>query len=175
MASPALTLSPPSVTSLPAALSGQITSFIGGQTVTFRLDNPTSGTVLAGSIVPSPVPAAGTSNVSVTLPSGTAAGAHTVYAVGSLGDTASAPVSVLVPQTLITTAWDLRDASAGGAEINASDAVAFAADGRTLTTTPPSTAFATTRYLQLDQATALPSNATPSAASFSFRYAARAR
>ena len=31
-------------------------SFIDGQTVTFRLDNSTSGTVLTGSITPSPVP-----------------------------------------------------------------------------------------------------------------------
>ena len=94
--------------------------------------------MLTGSILPSPVPANGTANVSVTLPSGTAAGAHTVYAIGSLGDTASAPVTVLVPQTLVTTAWDLDDASAGGAEVNASDPVAFASDGRTVTTTAPS-------------------------------------
>ena len=171
---PALSLSPASVTTLPAALSGQITNFINGQTVTFRLDNPTSGTLLTGSIAPSPVPASGTSTVNVTLPSGTAAGAHTVYAIGSLGDSASAPVTVLVPQTLVTSAWDLDDASAGGAEVNASDPVAFASDGRTLTTTAPTTAFATGRYLQLDQATALPSNATPSAATFDFRFAAAA-
>ena len=131
VSAPALSLSPASVTALPAALSGQITNFITGQTVTFRLDNPTSGTLLTGSIAPSPVPASGTANVSVTLPSGTAAGAHTVYAIGSLGDSASAPVTVLVPQTLVTSAWDLDDASAGGAEVNASDPVAFAADGRT--------------------------------------------
>ena len=107
VATPALSLAPPSVTTLPAALTGQITNYVNGQTVTFRLDNPTTGTVLTGSIIPSPVPANGTANVSVTLPSGTAAGAHTVYAIGSLGDTASAPVTVLVPQTLVTTAWDL--------------------------------------------------------------------
>ena len=174
VSAPALSLSPASVTTLPAALSGQITNFINGQTVTFRLDNPTSGTLLTGSIAPSPVPASGTSTVNVTLPSGTAAGAHTVYAIGSLGDSASAPVTVLVPQTLVTSAWDLDDASAGGAEVNASDPVAFASDGRTVTTTAPSTAFATTRYLLFDQATALPSNATPSSASFDFRFAAAA-
>ena len=174
VSAPALSLSPASVTTLPAALSGQITNFINGQTVTFRLDNPTSGTLLTGSIAPSPVPASGTSTVNVTLPSGTAAGTHTVYAIGSLGDSASAPVTVLVPQTLVTSAWDLDDASAGGAEVNASDPVAFASDGRTVTTTAPNTAFATTRYLLFDQATALPSNATPSSASFDFRFAAAA-
>ena len=174
VSAPALSLSPASVTALPAALSGQITNFITGQTVTFRLDNPTSGTLLTGSIAPSPVPASGTANVSVTLPSGTAAGAHTVYAIGSQGDSASAPVTVLVPQTLVTSAWDLDDASAGGAEVNANDPVAFAADGRTVTTTAPSTAFAATRFLVFDQAAALPSNATPSSASFDFRFAAAA-
>jgi hypothetical protein len=172
LATPALSLSPAPVTTLPAALSGQITNYINGQTVTFRLDNPTTGAVLTGNITPSPVPANGTANVSITLPAGTAAGAHTVYAIGSLGDSASAPVTVLVPQTLVTSAWDLDDASAGGAEVNASDPVAFASDGRTVTTTAPAAAFAATRFLVFDQATALPSNATPSSATFDFRYAA---
>lgn len=174
VSAPALSLSSASVPALPAALSGQITNYISGQTVTFRLDNPTTGTLLAGSITPSTVPANGTANVSVTLPTGTATGAHTIYAIGSLNDSASAPVTVLVPQTLVTSAWDLDDASAGGAEVNANDPVAFAADGRTVTTTAPSTAFAATRYLVFDQATALPSNATPSSATFDFRFAAAA-
>jgi hypothetical protein len=94
----ALSLSPATVTSLPSTPTGQITNFVQAQTVTFRLDNPSTGTVLTGSITPTPVPSNGTSSVSVTLPAGTANGAHTVYAVGSLGDQAGAPVTVNRPQ-----------------------------------------------------------------------------
>jgi hypothetical protein len=172
VAAPALALSASSVPSLPATLGGQITAFADGQTVSFRLDDANSGTLLLGSITPSPVPASGTATVSVTLPAGTAIGAHTIFAVGSAGDVASALVTVLTPQTLTTTAWDLRDASAGGAEANASDPFAFASDGRTVTTTAAPLNFTATRYLQVNQNAALPSNATPTSASFDFRYAA---
>jgi hypothetical protein len=49
---------------------------------------------LAGSIAPNPVPGSGSASVSVTIPSGTAAGVHTIYAVGSQGSTAGATVTV---------------------------------------------------------------------------------
>ncbi len=94
VASPSLTLSPTTVNSLPATLTGSIQSFIDGQTVTFRLDNQTTGTVLSGSITPSPVPSSGTSSVSVTLPAGTADGSHAIYAIGDQGDVASTDVTV---------------------------------------------------------------------------------
>jgi hypothetical protein len=94
VASPVLTLDSSTVSCLPATVSGQITSFVDGQTVSFRLDNPTSGTVLSGTITPSPVPGSGTASVSVTIPSGTTDGSHTIYAIGSQGDTASAPLTV---------------------------------------------------------------------------------
>ena len=96
VAAAAMTLSPTTITSLPATLTGQVTSFISGQTVTFRLDNPTTGTVLSGSINPSPVPSNGTASVSVTIPAGTSNGSHTVYAIGSQGDQASVAISVQV-------------------------------------------------------------------------------
>ncbi len=94
VASAALTLNSSTVSCLPTTISGQITSFVDGQTVSFRLDNPTSGTVLSGSITPSPVPSGGTASVSVTIPAGTSNGSHTVYAIGSQGDMASAPLTV---------------------------------------------------------------------------------
>lgn len=94
IASPSLSLSPSTPSCLPESLNGQIQNFIAGQTVSFRLDNPTSGQMLTGSITPSPVPAGGTANASVTIPGGISDGAHTVYAVGSGGDIASAPVTV---------------------------------------------------------------------------------
>ena len=171
VAAPALSLNRSSVTSLPATVTGQITNFIGGQTVSLRLDGP-GGQTLGGGITPSPVPGTGTANVSVTLPAGTAAGAHTIHAVGAAGDSAAAPLAVLVPQTLATSAWDLRDASAGTGEVDGSDPVAFASDGRTVTATAPPTAFSTSRYLQLDFNGPLPTTATPSSAGFDFRFAA---
>jgi len=169
----ALSLSSASVASLPATLSGQITSFNSGQTVVFRLDNPSSGTVLTGSITPSTVPANGTASVSVTIPSGTSTGSHTVYAVGSGGDTAGASLSVLTPQTVSTTAWNLGDASSG-TDADASDPIAFASDGRTVATTTPTTAFAATRYLLVDYNSALPTNVAPTSGTFNFRFASPA-
>ncbi len=91
---PALSLSPSTVTSLPADLTGTLSGFATGETVTFRLDDPGTGTVLTGSISPDPVPTDGQASVSVTLPNGTADGAHTVYAIGSAGTAASAAVAV---------------------------------------------------------------------------------
>ena len=83
------------VTSLPATLEGDVAGFIDGESVVFRLDDPTSGTVLSGSITPDPVPSGGTSTVSVAIPSGTTRGPHTVYAIGSAGSTAGAGFTVL--------------------------------------------------------------------------------
>lgn len=80
-----LSLSPTTVTSFPAGLSGSLTGFVTGETVTFRLDDPDTGGVLSGSTSPDPIPNDGQASVSVTLPNGTADGAHTVYAVGSQG------------------------------------------------------------------------------------------
>ncbi|GIV00569.1 MAG: hypothetical protein KatS3mg014_2184 [Actinomycetota bacterium] len=91
---PTLTLTPSTVTSLPASPGGTLTGFATGETVTFRLDDPNGGTVLSGSIDPDPVPLDGQATVSVTLPNGTADGAHTVYAVGSAGTQASVAVTV---------------------------------------------------------------------------------
>ena len=85
---------------------------------------------------------------------------------------ASALVSILVAQTLTTSAWDLRDASAGGSAVNASDPIAFASDGRTLTTSNPPTSFSTDRYLQIDANGPLPANAAPTSATFNMRFAA---
>ena len=87
---------------------------------------------------------------------------------------ASALVSVLVPQTLTTSAWDLRDASAGGSAVNVSDPIAFASDGRTVATSTPPTSFSTSRYLEIDANGPLPTNASPTSATFNMRFAAGA-
>jgi hypothetical protein len=75
----------PTLTRATATLTGTIANFITGETLTFRLDNATSGTVLAGTLTgvatPTTVPSGGGGGVTVVLPAGTTAGAHTVYAV----------------------------------------------------------------------------------------------
>jgi hypothetical protein len=176
VAAPALSLTPTTVTSLPATLGGQISNFLGAQTVAFRLDNPTTGTVLSGSITPSPVPTSGTATVSVTIPAGTSNGVHTVYAVGSAGDTASASVTVSLPvaSTIATSAWDVRDASAGSAEVNQSDTSAFAGDGRAAVSGSFATAFSTSRYIQYDFANPLAPGESVSSVKFNFSYAGTA-
>ena len=93
--SPSLTLSTTTLSALPTTSGGSIANFLDGETVTYRLDNPTTGTLLVGSITPSPVPVGGSAAVSVTIPIGTTLGAHTVFAVGSLGSTASAAITVV--------------------------------------------------------------------------------
>jgi hypothetical protein len=95
VASPSLTLSTTTMNALPTTSGGSLASFLDGESVTFRLDNATSGTVLTGSITPSPVPTGGSATVSVTIPAGTTLGAHTVFAVGALGSTASAAITVV--------------------------------------------------------------------------------
>ncbi len=176
VAAPSLSLTPTSVSSLPAALSGQIQNFVSGQTVTFRLDNATTGTVLSGSISPSPVPASGTSSVSVTLPAGTANGAHTIYAIGSAGDIASAAVTVSGPvtTTFSVSAWDGRDASAGGSAVNQSDTSAYAGDSRTAASGAFATTFSTSRFLQYTFDNPLPTAGVVSSAAFNFNFAGTA-
>jgi hypothetical protein len=94
VSSPGLSLSPTTASCLPETLTGQIQNFIAGQTVSFKLDDPNTGQALTGSITPSPVPSGGTASASVTVPSGTSDGSHTVYAVASGGDVASTPITV---------------------------------------------------------------------------------
>jgi len=171
VAAPTLTLDRSSVAALPATITGRISNFGAGQTVSLRLDGP-NGPALTGGISPSPVPASGAADVTVTLPAGTAAGQHAIYAVGDAGDEANAQVTVLASHAVTTSAWDLRDASAGGTELNASDPSAFSADGRTMTTTPPPATFRANRYLQIDFNGPVPASAITSSASFDFRFAA---
>ena len=174
---PKLTLSGSStVTSLPATLTGSISNFASGQAVSFRLDDPSSGQLLAGTSSPTPTPADGQASVSVTIPSGTANGVHTLYAIGTGGDVAGADFTVAVPTpptTITTSAWDIRDAS-GGAEVASPDFSAFA-DGLTGTSGSFGSAFSASRYLQLDLNDPLMPGAPVSSASFSFRFADTAK
>jgi hypothetical protein len=97
------------ITSLPATRTGTLGQFATGESVTFRLDSPT-GTVLTGSHAA--IGAGGTATTSTTIPAGTAQGAHTVYAVGSLGSQASASITVDTQAPTVSAA--VIQKSAGG-------------------------------------------------------------
>ncbi len=92
--SPSLTLTTTTMSALATTSGGSIANFLDGETVTYHLDSA-GGAVLAGSITPSPVPVGGSATVNVTIPAGTLLGAHSVFAVGSLGSTASAAFTVI--------------------------------------------------------------------------------
>ena len=167
---PGFSLVSGAITALPGTKTGQIQNFAAGQTVSFRLDNPDSGTVLTSSINPDPVPAGGSSSVSVTIPSGTSNGSHTVYAIGSAGDIASAQVTVNRQTTVTFSDWNLRDASAGGAEVDASDPLGFASDNLLDTTGNWSNNYASNRYLLFSYDSPLKGATAVSSASFNFRF-----
>jgi hypothetical protein len=84
-------------------------------------------------------------------------------------------ISSSVPQSVTTSAWDLRDASAGGSAANVSDPIAFAADGRTVATATPPGSFSSGRYLEIDPNGPLPASAVPTSATLNLRFAAGAR
>ncbi len=107
---PALSItSATTLTSLPATVSASLTGYTAGQTVSFKLDSAT-GTTLTATLAPSSVPASGAATATITLPAGTTEGSHTIYAVGSQGDTASADLTVNRP----TVASAVIAKSAGG-------------------------------------------------------------
>lgn len=110
IAAPSLSLNTTTVNSFPAVLTGQLYNLIGGQTVSYRLDDPVTGPVLSGTTTPPTIPAGGSANVTVTIPAGTSNGGHAVYAIGSAGDVASRPITVNAP----TVTGSVIAKSAGG-------------------------------------------------------------
>jgi hypothetical protein len=85
------------ITSFPATLNGTVNNYIPGQTLTMRLDNPTTGQVLVATVTPNTIPANGTASVQVTVPNTVADGTHTLYAAGSAGDQAGRAFTVNAP------------------------------------------------------------------------------
>jgi hypothetical protein len=75
----------------------------------------------------------------------------------------------IFPGERVTTAFDLRDSSAGS-EVDVSSPFAFAADGRTIATSAWATTFASDRYLEFDLNAPLPAGLAVSPASFTFRF-----
>jgi hypothetical protein len=85
------------ITSFPGTLNGTVSNYIPGQTLTMRLDDPTSGQVLTATVTPNSIPAGGTASFQVTVPNTVINGSHTLYAVGTAGDQASGAFTVAVP------------------------------------------------------------------------------
>lgn len=106
---PQLSVSPVVVAEgdLPETLTGSIANFIEGETLRFRLDNATSGTILTGTVggssTPTAIPGGGGAPVTVELPAGTPVGSHQIYAVAAeSAEFASAPVTVAPPPPDVT-------------------------------------------------------------------------
>ena len=85
------------ITSFPATLNGTVDNYIPGQTLTMRLDNPTTGQVLTASVTPNSIPAGGTASFQVTVPNTVVNGSHTLFAIGSAGDQTSRDFTVAAP------------------------------------------------------------------------------
>ncbi|HXA29863.1 MAG TPA: hypothetical protein VN193_14075 [Candidatus Angelobacter sp.] len=132
---PALSVSPTSTTTLPKNLSGSVSNFADSETITFRLDDAITGTVLTTSPATVTTGATGgTASPTITVPANIADGSHTIYAVGNLGDTASATFTVNVPATLSFTNGTfstLPSTLTGGAitYFRAGESVTFHLDG----------------------------------------------
>lgn len=121
---PFLTLASSTVTGLPATVTGTVANLVGPATLAFRLDNATTGTLLAAT--PAAVPAAGQAHVSLTLPAGVAQGSHTVHAIGWGGDSVAATVVVdTVPPTPTALATANGTGTAGAPDAGDSVSVTF--------------------------------------------------
>jgi hypothetical protein len=96
------------ITSFPATLNGTLSNYIPGQTVTMRLDDPTSGQMVTATVTPNSIPGGGAASFQVTVPNSVVDGSHTLYAVGSGGDQANGAFTVAAP-ALAPTALALID------------------------------------------------------------------
>jgi hypothetical protein len=156
---------------LPSTLNGNLLGFIANQTVSFRLDDAQTGLLLSGTTSPNPISAAGSAVISVTIPSGTSGGTHSVYAVGSAGDVASASISVSIAtaRVLTTAPYSVTDLSSGSAS-DASNALAFD-EGVKVSFLPWPAVFSATRYVDVSFSSPLPTALTTSGMAFNLTFA----
>jgi hypothetical protein len=89
---------------------------------------------------------------------------------GGTSTTGTLGTKAIFPGERVTPAFQVGDASAGGAPIDRSSELAFGADGRTLATTPWSTVFTAARYLEFDLNASLPGALDVSTATFEVRF-----
>jgi hypothetical protein len=103
---PSFTVTPATVTSLPANVGGTVANYAGPASLTFRLDDATTGQILAAT--PAAVPAGGTAQISLTVPAGLSEGTHRIFAIGGGSALDSVAATILVntipprPTTLVT-------------------------------------------------------------------------
>ena len=104
--------------SSPATLSGSLSGFASHEGVTYRLDDSTSGTTLAGS--PAAADGSGNATVSITLPR-PADGSHSIFAVGDAVPYPSQASAAILVDTLpptssasgVDAAWHASDVVVG--------------------------------------------------------------
>ncbi len=109
----------------PATLSGSLSGFASHEGITYRLDDSTSGTTLAGS--PATADGSGNATVSITLPR-PADGSHSIFAVGDAVPYPSQASAAILVDTLAPTssasgvdaAWHASDVVVG---LSATDSV----------------------------------------------------
>jgi hypothetical protein len=97
-------------------------------------------------------------------------------AVAGFGSSATGgPMTVtskkIFPGVRSTSAWNLKDASAGAGEVDASDVFLTSGDSRILTTGNWSSAFSATRYVEFDFNSSRPGGVPVSTATFNFSFA----
>ncbi|MDQ3933785.1 MAG: hypothetical protein M3340_04045 [Actinomycetota bacterium] len=156
--------------SLPATINASLTDFTAGQTVTYRLDDPSSGTLLSATTVPSTIPVSGSAAATITVPAGTQTGPHSLYAIGSGGEVAVASISI--DSSFTTPAWSLVDSSSGSPSDRSGE---FAyADGIIHSAGAWLATFNTARYIDFDMNAPLRSGLSVTGATFGFRRAAAA-
>jgi len=110
VSAPSLVVTSPSpIASLPGAVTGTISNFLVGQTLTYRLDS-TTGPVLSGS--PSTVTSSVSMAVSVTVPAGTSDAPHRIFVVSSGGTSADAAIDIAIPPALQS--MQMRDSDSDG-------------------------------------------------------------
>ena len=97
--------------------------------------------------------------------------AEATFGAATTSPTFPAATKRIFPGSRTVFAADLRDASSGTSEANASDALAVAGDARTATTSAWSSAFSSSRYLDFDYANPLPGGLSASGVTFNFSFA----
>jgi hypothetical protein len=159
------------VGTLPGTVDAALADFGPGQTITYRLDDPSTGTLLSATTTPSTIPGSGAATATITIPAGTSGGPHTVYAIGSGGsDVAGASISV--DSTYVVPAFKVAD-STTGTPVDRSFEPAYA-DAVVLTTGAWATTFSTSRYMEFDVNAPLRPGLAVSGATFDFRRSAGA-
>ncbi|MGD9998400.1 MAG: hypothetical protein AB7U39_15895 [Ilumatobacteraceae bacterium] len=107
---PAFTVTSPSpIISLPSVVTGSISGFTVGTTVSYRLDS-TTGPALSGS--PTTVTSSESMSVSVTLPTGTTDAPHSIFVGAS--DTLFAAASINLSFPPLLQSMQMRDTDADG-------------------------------------------------------------